>query len=238
MAILDDKEVPSGWLRRQDAAKKLGCSLSRISRMVKADTLNPIEDDEGIQWFNPDEIESVRTDPDAHRGSKRRAEDFAEFELSVIKDLVDLVKVPREKTDEYMFKVLDRYEKQNERLMAQNDKMSAEVKQARESNAEHDMAVQTIKSETELKSHAIKRVIDGVTRFLTGGSTSGVTLNPDQLEELIVAGGFLNPEQENAAKSAIMIHKQNLAAKAKKEASTNGDSTAKVGDNPTTEGRN
>ena len=230
MAILDDREVPPGYIRRADAAKKLGCSLSRISRMVKAETLSPIEDDEGVQWFNPEEVESARADPDIHRGTKRRAEDFAEYELSVIKDLVDLVKVPREKTDEYMFKVLDRYERQNEKLMSQNDKMSGEVKAARESNTEHEMALTTIRSETELKSHAIKRVIDGVTRFLTGGSASGVQLNADQLEELIVAGGFFNPEQENAAKQAIMLHKQNMV----KRGETNGVGAAAGGDNSTT----
>jgi hypothetical protein len=73
-----------------------------------------------------------------------------------------------------------------------------------------------IKSETRVKEFAVNRFIQTVSSILTNGKSNGVQLSPEQLEALLTEENFLTPEQQSAAKKAVIMYKDQLKKEATK----------------------
>ena len=204
MSENDEREIGQDWLTKAQVAAKLGKSLAAVVRLQKAGRLHPLVDDDGINRYEPSEVAEILISPAG--GSAERKEEAAEFELSAVKAIIDLVRHPREKIDEIQFRIIERQQTRIEQLEARIEAQQREVEQARDNNAERSMALGMSQSETRIKELAMSRMIETVQRLMSGGNASGVQLTPEQLQELIRVEEFLTPEQQKAAKAAIVAH--------------------------------
>lgn len=215
---------PKGWLNRQEAADAIGKTLSSITRATDAGLLNPHRDETGKLWFDPREVEELKANPmmpvkgigakpdDPARAARR--EHFAEWELSTVKDLVASITVPRQKADDYLFRVMDFQDGLIKRLFAEKEEGRKEVEESRDGNAERAIIAEQHKSETRIKEFAIQRFIQAGLRFLekqTGSTGNGLVLTSEQIEQLIVAGEFFSPEQEAIARKEVADYQRRQA---------------------------
>lgn len=207
-----ERSIGDNWLTKQQVAERLGRSIAAVTRLQAKDLLHPLRDVDGTNRYDPDEVDQVISNIDVTRSLRK--EEYADYELSVVKDVVDLVRVPREKIDDLLFRIIERQEKQIEGMLVQRDKDRAMVDAAKDNAAEREMATDLIKSETRVKEFAVNKFIQTVSSILTNGKSNGVQLSPEQLEALLLEEGFLSAEQQNAAKKAVIMYKENL----KKEA--------------------
>jgi len=196
----------SEWPKRSQVAELLGVTDTSVARFQRDGDLNPIKDENGAYRFNPVEVAVLQ----AARGKKgvkgaQRLEDMQEWEGQAVKTIVNLINEPRKKIDEIQFDIIKDLRDENAKLRATIEAQWKEVETARDNTAERDAALTMVKSEARIKEHAMMRIIEKAGQFFLGGKggTAGVQLTPDQLQQLILAGEFLTPEQENMAKAIV-----------------------------------
>ena len=214
MSEEDDIEITERWPTKQEVADQIGKSLAAVTRLQKAGRLSPKVDDTGVNRYNPKEVAQVLADPLARGGANTRGEEFAEYQLDTVRALIGLVKDPRERIDDLQFRIIERQDKQIEKLLAQLEAQRVEVDSARDNTADRTAALNIMNSETRVKELAGMRMVETLSRLMSGGNNSGVQLSPEQLEELVLVENFLTPEQVKAAKAAIVASnsKKNGAA--------------------------
>lgn len=194
----------SEWLTKDEVAEQLGVTRTTIKRMTDDGVFNPLRDATNRLRFKPSEVKWAET----HRGgNKKPKEEMAEFELQTVKALLSLVKDPREKIDAILFDMIKDLRVENEKLRGVITAQQADVEAARDGNADREGALAMIKSEAAIKQFALTRIIEKASILFSGGKVGGVQLTPEQLEQLVLAGEFLTPEQENTAKAIVTAHK-------------------------------
>jgi hypothetical protein len=216
MAQMDDEEeaeITDRWPTKAEVAEQIGKSLAAVTRLQKAGRLTPRVDESGNNRYDPKEVAKVLADP-LMRGGSTRGEEFAEYQLDTVRALIGLVKDPREKIDELQFRIIERQDKIIEKLTDQLEKQRAEVDAARDNTADRTAALNIMNSETRVKELAGMRMVETLSRLMSGGNNSGVQLTPEQLQELVLVEDFLTVEQVKAAKAAI------VASNAKKNGDT------------------
>lgn len=197
------------WPTKQQVADAIGKSLTAVTRLMDDGTLNPIKDAEGRNRFPPAEVAIVVQRVAGTTKAIVRKEEFKEYELEVIRSIVGLVKDPREKIDTILFKMIDDLRIENARLLTIIQSQQSEVDAAKDHTAERTMAIGMVESDSRIKELALSKILEKAALLFGGGKlASGVTLTPDQLEELILAGGdFFTPEQMNMAKVIVTKNK-------------------------------
>lgn len=196
-------------MRRPEAAKFLGVSLPKMTRLQDKNRLHPVTE-EGINFYDPDELAELKGELEREKIQLKtpegRREAMAEYQLNVVKDVIGLVKEPREKIDAIQFDIIKDLRAENARLTALLAATAKEVEQAKDTTLERNMAMEIAKSESKIKETAAIRMVNTIGALI--GGQKGVQLNADQLEQLILAnadGGepFLTPEQEKQAKAIV-----------------------------------
>lgn len=210
----EENEITERWPTKQEVADQLGKSLAAVTRLQKAGRLTPRIDDSGNNRYDPKQVAQVLSDPTARGGANTRGEEFAEYQLDTVRALIGLVKDPRERIDDLQFKIIERQDAQIARLLDQLEKQRTEIDAARDNTADRTAALNIMNSETRVKELAGMRMVETLSRLMSGGNNSGVQLTPEQLEELVLVENFLTPEQIKAAKAAI------VAKNSKKTAAT------------------
>lgn len=200
------------WLTKDQVAKRLECSLPKITRYTKGGRLNPVVVD-GRNRYNPDEINVILADPNRNRVTlEEKHEELAVYQLDTVRALVDLVRAPREAIDAYQERIIDRLmarcEELEKKLDAQRDATEAAKDQTHERQAVHAM----IATDASIKKLAAEKMFNTIAQLINGSNASGVALTPDQLQELVLAnddgeGKFLTDEQVHRAKQVIAQHK-------------------------------
>jgi len=209
----DETEITDRWPTKAEVAEQIGKSLAAVTRLQKAGRLTPRTDDSGNNRYDPKEVAKVLADP-LMRGGNTRSEEFAEYQLDTVRALIGLVKDPRERIDDLQFRIIERQDKIIEKLTDQLEKQRAEVDAARDNTADRTAALNIMNSETRVKELAGMRMVETLSRLMSGGNNSGVQLTPEQLQELVLVEDFLTAEQVKAAKAAI------VASNAKKNGGT------------------
>lgn len=210
-------EIDESWPTREELCETLGRHKSTVIRFESDGRLDGRAlDESGAMRYDPQEVAALEDDrsrvkPKLTRDQRR--EEFQDYELSTIKQLVDLVKVPRDKIDEMMFRLLGHLEKRNAELEALVSSLRGEIDKARDDNTERDIARQIAGSETKIKEMAANRLMSTLQAIMSGGKSNGLELSPQQLQELLMAGQFFTPEQEKQAKVTVLAW---LAAEKKK----------------------
>lgn len=209
MAEKPEPEITDEWPTKTEVANRLGKSLAGVTRLQKAGKLHPHKDEDGCNRYEPAEVQRLLDDPSEVSADRR--EEFAEYELSTVRALIGLVREPREKIDDLLFKIIERQEIQIGKLLAQIEANRVEVEAARDGAADRTVASNMIQSETRVKELAGTRFIEMLSRLMTNGKQSGVQLTPEQLEQLLIASAegepFLTSEQTKAAQATIVAWK-------------------------------
>lgn len=200
----DENEITERWPTKQEVADQIGRSLAAVTRLQKAGRLSPKIDDSGNNRYDPKEVAKVLADPAARGGANTRGEEFAEYQLDTVRALIGLVKDPRERIDDLQFRIIERQDRQIQTLLEQLERQRSEVDAARDNTADRTAALNIMNSETRVKELAGMRMVETLSRLMSGGKNSGIQLTPEQLEELVLVENFLTPEQIKAAKAAIV----------------------------------
>jgi hypothetical protein len=209
----EETEITDRWPTKAEVAEQIGKSLAAVTRLQKAGRLTPRVDESGNNRYDPKEVAKVLADP-LMRGGATRGEEFAEYQLDTVRALIGLVKDPRERIDDLQFRIIERQDKQIQTLLEQLEKQRSEVDAARDNTADRTAALNIMNSETRVKELAGMRMVETLSRLMSGGNNSGVQLTPEQLQELVLVEDFLTVEQVKAAKAAI------VASNAKKNGGT------------------
>jgi hypothetical protein len=226
----DEREITERWQTKGEVSAALGKSLAAVTRLQKSGRLNPKVDDNGNNRYDPKEVAEVLADPNAGGRANTRGEEFAEYQLDTVRALIGLVKDPRERIDDIQFKIIDRLMKENEDLHKRLEANRIIVDEAKDNTADRQAALGMMQSETRVKELAGMRMVETLSRLMSGGKQSGVQLSVEQLEELVLVDNFLNDEQLKAAKAAIVAQKSkaktngNVQVEAKKEEPKKEDS--------------
>jgi len=208
----DQEVVDETWYTKDAVAAQLGKSLAAVTRLQKAGRLSPRIGSDGKNRYNPREVAEVMSDPSAPGRASTRGEEFAEYQLDTVRALIGLVKDPRERIDEIQFRIIERLEKENNMLRDRLEANRVVVEAAQDNNADRQAALNIMNSETRVKELAGMRMIETLSRLISGGKSNGVQLSPEQLEQLIMVGDFLTPEQANAAKAAVVAYRSKMQA--------------------------
>lgn len=205
---MSEREVTPEWPTKNEVAKKLGKSLAGITRLTRAGKLNPV-DFEGQNRYDPKEVQECLNDPDinTHASDKRR-EEFAEIQLSVVRDMISLVKDPRDKIDTLQFQIIADLRTENKELRDKYNKALDDIEAARDKSSEREAALALLKSDQAIKQTAMTRIMTTIGTLING--PEGVKLSPEQLEQLLIANEeekFFTPEQEKLAKQTVAQHK-------------------------------
>jgi len=173
---------------------------------------------DGTNRYDPEEIAECKglkdDSPTGIALAKSRADQYKEIELDTIKSLVDLIKTPREKIDTLLFDIIKRLETENAELRAEAKAGRMVVALAEDTKSERETAAKILQDESAVKRQAGERIIATLAAMF-GGGKAGVQLSPGQLQELILAGGFLTKEQEDQAKRIIMAGSPKVSGTAK-----------------------
>lgn len=216
------------WPKRAQVADRLGVTVTSIARFQRDGDLNPLKDEAGAFRFDPAEIICL----EAKRGGKKyvrdslRKEEMQEWEGEAVKTIVGLINEPRKRIDEIQFDIIKDLRAENLKLRETIEKQWAEVEVARDNTAERTAALTMVHSEARIKELAMTRIIEKAGQFFLGGKggATGVQLTPDQLQQLILAGEFLTPEQELTAKAIVT---RNLEESKRKAPATKAETPAK-----------
>lgn len=201
------KDIPKGWFSIGQACERLGRSPATVQRLAAAGHLDSFLDTSsngpGKRYFDPDGIMKVLATREEEQNDKADAGGFAKYELGVVKSLIEMIRVPREKIDELQFGIIERQEKQIEKLLARQEADRELVETAKNDGADRETAMTMITAETEVKKLAGMRMIETVNRLMQGKGNGGLTLTPEQAHELMLVGDFLTPDQAAAAQRMI-----------------------------------
>lgn len=201
----------TGWYRMPEAAKKIGCSLSAITRMSDKGILTPHVVD-AVNWYDPGEVDAVAAERQANRDKlstpEGRREVLAEFQVTVVKDIIGLLKDPREKIDSILFDMISGLRVRVKELEAELDSSRKAVEEAKDQSLERSLAIKTVESEGRIKELAMSRMVETVGKLINGFGKTGVQFTPDQLQELLLANKdgdepFLTAEQVKAAQAIV-----------------------------------
>lgn len=218
-----EKPDIEGFLRRPEAAKILGASLAKMTRLQDKGRLNPVEKD-GVYFYDPQEVHELKRELEREsillKTPEGRKEAMAEYQLDTVRSVIGLVKEPREKIDAIQFQIISELRAENKILRDELKASREAVEAAKDQTAERAMAMSMAQSEGRIKETAALRMVETIGKLING--KQGVQLTPEQLEQLILAnsdGGekFLTEEQEKQAKAIVSQSK----------AKTNGTTVAK-----------
>lgn len=201
---MSDDPSPEGWLTKGEAAHYLGGSLAMVTRYTAQGKLHPMVMPDKTNRYDPEELRDCKEQSHG-RGparAKPRVEEFKEIELDTVRALVELVKDPREKIDTLLFRIIERLEKENAEIRAELKANRLVVSEAEDTASDRRIAEKLVTDESKVKTEAAHRLMATVGALF--GGRAGVQLTPEQLQELILAGGFLTKEQEDQAKKLIV----------------------------------
>lgn len=216
------KDIPKGWITCAQMCERVGRSPGTVNRLAVDGHLDSYLDTSshgaGKRYFDPDGATKILATRQEEADDKADTGGFAKYELGVVKSLIEMIRAPREKIDELQFSIIERQEKQIEKLLARQESDRELVESAKNDEADRETAMGMITAETEVKKLAGMRMIETVTRLLQGKSGNGLTLTPEQAHELLIAGEFLTPDQAAAAQRMITASGKNPIEKAVKAA--------------------
>ncbi len=210
---LTDDYIRENWIGRNDVAKELGKSTASVTALDKKGKLRSRRIN-GILFYDPESVTEVKCDPEVMLGTNGETSEL----MAMARAVLELVKGPRKDIDELQFRMLACYCTENEKLRAENEKLRLEINQARDTNVERDMAVLMAKSDSEVKKIAGIRMVETISKLVTGiGKKNGVELTAEQLEALVVMSEdgedpFLSPEQAAMARIIIKETNQKIAS--------------------------
>ena len=209
---LTDDYVKEHWFSKDDCTKELGKSFAAITRLTKQGKLKH-RILNGLNYYDPETVEACKLDPDVKLGTNGEQSEL----LALSRAALDLLKGPRQDIDNLQFRMLEYQAAQIEKLNAENEKLRAEINQARDTNVERDMAVMMAKTDAEVKKLAGSRMVETISKLVMGWGGNGIKLTPDQLEQLVAlqADGedpFLDSKQTDQAKAIIAEHRKKIEA--------------------------
>jgi DNA-binding transcriptional MerR regulator len=140
-----------------DVARDAGVAVSSARKWQRKGKITPIADAEGTIRFDPDEVELFLA---------RRAElrELGEYDTGEPQDpmVQSLFQRPRERIDDLLFRLLDRYEAALERRDAILERTFRERETSKATTAEQELVAKTLKEETEMKAGLIKTMTNAV----------------------------------------------------------------------------
>lgn len=217
---MSDSEDTINWLRREQVADLLDCSLPKLTRLQEKKKLKP-RIVEGINYYDPVEVERVREELQKEKDQlltpEGRRQVTESYMLETTRAIIALVRDPRERIDDIQFKIIERQAARIEELEKKLDLAREAVEAAKDSTLERNLAVKQVESEGRIKELAMGRMVETVGKLITGMGKPGVNFTPEQLEELLIANKeepFLTEDQVKQASQIVAQHKAKTNGKA------------------------
>jgi hypothetical protein len=218
---MSERQVTDEWLTKAEVAKKIGKSLTAVTRLTAAGRLTPVvvKDGAGVAQnrYDPQEVAEICADPKMQPSADDRREVFAEYQLDTVKAVIGLIREPREKIDSLQFEMIDRLMKRIVDLEAQVEAGRRAREEALDQSAERALAMKMQENDMSIKKMATERVLTTIGKLITG--PDNVKFTPEQWEEMLIANGdgeeqFLTPEQVKQGKEIVARWKASTNGKA------------------------
>lgn len=205
-----DEIDTSEWLKREEVAKRLNISLPKLQRLQLKGKVNPVQVDH-VNHYDPDEVEEVRQELEKERELLERGPSKGSVDAymyDTMKAIVNLVKDPREKIDAIQFSIIEKLMARIADLEKQLESQRTAVETAKDQSLERNMAMEMAKSEGRIKEIAAGRMVETISKLMSGFGAPKIKFTPEQWEMLLGANKdgeepFLTPEQVKVGEAAV-----------------------------------